>query len=191
MINLHANSPHNQQYPAIVVVVLIVCVAAFVGGVLVATLWQNYTTQGKNDASIVSGEVESDGLIQADQVPIGEVEYTTQPGVLNIEWFDVKQQTTVSPDFVFIDAWCSGYGGYNTCEGEFAVAPPYFVKLGTVRGGTYDGYQLEMATSITSEMGTNYTFFIFFEKMVRHQFYLIDTLLIQSIGFQQAKREGT
>ncbi|TAL51111.1 hypothetical protein EPN81_00740 [Patescibacteria group bacterium] len=168
MIDLNPNVPPSVstplKTPTLIGIVLLICVAAFVGGVFVTTLWEGVREEQAEETEEVSEvvEEETDEAVNDDETDDAEVVSTDSE--LVIDWIDPFKQPNVTVDSTLFSALCPYYSApdsdkpWNACG-----TPPQIsqVRLGTVVGGSYDGRYLEMITARVEEMGYSYRSFYF------------------------------
>lgn len=171
MIDLNPNvlppvPPTTSRAPLVAVIVLI-CLAAFVGGVFVTNLWEK-VTEGRDEAEESSEIIEEQetGDEAGDEADAEEVALVSTDEVLQIDWIDSSSQPTYPDDTNFTTAVCYSQDpetgeSWNECEGDPNDMTRWSYKLGTVQGGEYDGRELVMTTVPFAGMGTNYTSFYF------------------------------
>ncbi len=125
----------------------------------------------------------------------GNAVYTTAQTneSLTIEWFDVNRQVIFPLNEALFDAVCptqfvdqnADYGmgpvpSFNLCG---VPAQATARRLGTVKGGTYDGRFLDMMTFAREELGTSYRSFYFLsDPNEREKNVIVDAYGI-SVGF--------
>ena len=134
-------------------IILIVCIAAFIGGFFATRLLQ------MRPQSITESEVPVKETVPAVQEPEELTESRVPPvketdgNTIQVNWINPEQQPSRVPDEVLSRAVC--FNEPTVCENSsnsYASA----VELGTVARGVYDGRSLEMTTIENQGMGINY-----------------------------------
>ncbi|MCR4314388.1 MAG: hypothetical protein NUV84_04030, partial [Candidatus Uhrbacteria bacterium] len=171
MIDLNPNVPPPTpptKSPAVLVgVIVLVCIAAFAGGVFATNLWETVTKQDvETDESVVVVEDQEAVDEAQDETDAQEVTLVSTDEVLQIDWIDPASQPAYPDETRFTTAVCdSPYSemgeNWNDCEGDPNDMTRWSYKLGTVQGGEYDGRDLVMTTVPFEGMGANYTSFYF------------------------------
>ncbi|KKW32015.1 MAG: hypothetical protein UY76_C0045G0015 [Candidatus Uhrbacteria bacterium GW2011_GWA2_52_8d] len=164
MIDLNPNLPPPPaqapyKSPALIGVVLLICVAAFFGGVLVTNLWEGVRDEQDDETEKVSQIIEEETDEVVDDEETNDAEVVSTDSELVIDWIDPYKQPSVTVNSVLYSALCPDYSEpdsekpWNACG-----TPPQItqVRLGTVVGGTYDGRYLEMLTVRFEELGYSY-----------------------------------
>lgn len=176
MIDLNPNvpppTPPTTSRAPLVGVIVLICLAAFVGGVFVTNLWEE-ATEGRDEAeesAEIVEEQEADDETE-DGTDDEEVALVSTDEVLQIDWIDPSSQPTYPDDTNFTTAVCYSQDSetgenWNECEEDPNDMTRWSYKLGTVQGGAYDGRDLVMTTVPFAGMGTNYTSFYFLKDSV-------------------------
>lgn len=172
MIDLNPKAPPppppTKSPAALIGIVVLVCIAAFVGGVFATNLWEEMREiepEMEDTYPVVDGEV--DGEEEAteaeeemeDTVP---PEYVEDPQALNIDWLEPTKQPVVADDPAFGELLCFDTvegEEFNNCEENPREWTRWSYQLGSVDGGTYDGYDLVMTTVPMVGLGTNHASF--------------------------------
>src|SRR3989338_2300134 len=136
-------------------IIFIVCIAAFIGGFFVTHLLNRLPQHTLEQKIVLKNETSSEELKEVKEETKEELSPDNENNInaLTIEWIPPSQQPAAEYEPVLAKASC--FNGEFICENQLEA---YFsvVRLGTVRGGLYDGRFLEMATSKEEGMGTNY-----------------------------------
>lgn len=190
MIDLNPNVPPavppTKSPVAFVGVIVLVCLAAFVGGVFATNLWEEATeerdeTEGSSEI-IVEQETADEAEDEADKE---EVVLVSTDEVLQIDWIDPYKQPNVTVESTLYAAVCpylsepDSEKPWNLCGNPPQASQ---VRLGTVVGGKYDGRYFEMFTSRTEELGYYYrSFYLLVDPTGATATVLLDQVA-QSIG---------
>lgn len=168
MIDLNHNvppptPPSKFSVPGIGIIVL-VCIAAFVGGVFATNLWESLREdepEMEDTYPVVEEDVEEEEEMEEDEDTVPP-EYIDDPQALTIDWLEPTQQPAVADDPAFGEVLCFDVvegEEFNQCEENPGDWTSWSYKLGSVDGGTYDGYDLVMTTVPMAGMGINYVSF--------------------------------
>ncbi len=168
MIDLNPQVPPVAPAPAshkslTIGVVVIICLAAFAGGMFAMTLWEkvNNLEEAEEAYEVIDETVEA--VEDEEMEDRREVTLISTDGELTIEWIDPASQPKHSDDTAFGMGVCFVDTGeaelWNECEGHPEDPKNWSYKLGTVRGGEYDGRDLVMTTLPLAGFGTSYTSF--------------------------------
>lgn len=169
MIDLNPNAPppapSTTSRAPLVGVIVLVCLAAFAGGVLVSNLWEE-ATEGRDETEESSEIIEEQETVDEaqDEAEAEEVVFVSTEEVLQIDWINQASQPTYPDDTNFTTAVCYSQDpetgeSWNECEGDPNDMTRWSYKLGTVQGGAYDGRDFVMTTIPFINLGTAYTSF--------------------------------
>ncbi|MBI4257150.1 hypothetical protein HY626_03800 [Candidatus Uhrbacteria bacterium] len=168
MIDLNPNAPPPapapHKSPAFIGVILLICVVAFFGGVLVTNLWEGVRDEQEDNEIIVVEQEESvDESEDETQEGQQELVLVSTDEELQIDWIDPTSQPAGYDDPVFGEAVCFVDVGetelWNECEENPNDPVSWSYKLGSVIGGVYDGRDFVMTTVPFIGFGTSYTSF--------------------------------
>lgn len=142
----------------------VVCLLGFLGGIYFAFTYPDKFESNQDyavDDQYAFEELASDTV---DDIPTGaEAEYVQTSSSLDIDWIEPEKQSYGFVDQVFLDALCMSDDGSNLCEYNLIQFENVYT-LGTVNGGDYDGYSLDMVTTSEESLGKNYWSFYFLYK---------------------------
>lgn len=173
MIDLNQNVPPPasvstpSRSPKLIGMVILICLAAFAGGVFVTNLWEAVSESEPvvEDTYPIVDEEETVDEAQ-DEADAQEVTLVSTDEELQIDWIDPASQPSYPDDLNFVSGVCWNRDVPDTedpfyeCEGNpDEPGTSWSYKLGTVRGGTYDGRDLVMTTVPFVGMGMNYRAF--------------------------------
>jgi hypothetical protein len=166
-------------------IVVLACVAAFAGGVFATTLWDEFSEVWDADRDDVNEMVKEEEVVEdetQDEAEVEEVVFASTDEVLQIDWIDPELQPSADVAQSFLMGVCYGEDAqtgetYLECEYRPEGLVNWSYTLGTVRGGTYDGRDLVMATVPFQDLGTNYgVFYLLIDSQQPQEFVLLNYL---------------
>jgi len=160
----------SPKFPARMTgIIVLVCIAAFVGGVFAMNLWEE-VTQEREETEESSETVDEQETVDEAQDEAQEEQqelvFVSTNEELQIDWIDPTSQPSYPDDQQLTQVLCfaedseTGDHWYE-CEEDPSGRTHWSYQLGTVRGGSYDGWDLVMTTVPFVGLGTNYTSFYF------------------------------
>lgn len=168
MIDLNPNvpppTPPTKSPVPFVGIIVLVCVAAFAGGVFATNLWEAMT-EAEPEVEDMYPVIEEQETVDEleDEADAEEVALVSTDEVLQIDWIEPASQPTYPDNPVFGEALCFVDVGevesWNECEENPSDPTRWSYKLGTVNGGVYEGRDFVMTTVPLIGFGTSYTSF--------------------------------
>lgn len=168
MIDLNPNvpppTPPAKSPVPLVGIIVLVCIAAFAGGVFATNLWEAVREgepETEDSYPVVEEDAEEEEEMEEDEDTVPP-EYVDDPQALTIDWLEPTQQPAVADDPAFGETFCFDVvegEEFNQCEENPREMTSWSYKLGSIDSGTYDGYDLVMTTVPMLGMGTNHVSF--------------------------------